>query len=90
MTFMLVLPLPLITSAIFAGAICPICAAQGYRLPAFGLIQPVTAALIPPLAYVAFQITAVGRHAPRDGLHGLVPLFVRFCVSFAPAVLDQI
>lgn len=52
-------------------------------------IQPVTAAAIPPLAWVAFETSAIRRFLPARHLpHVLVPAFVAFCVVFARVPLD--
>ncbi|MFT7057687.1 MAG: AraC-like DNA-binding protein [Pseudorhodobacter sp.] len=75
------------------------CAVQGvvislnqyYGLMIFGRVQPVTAAVVPPLAWVAFQAVAVrGFDRGRDLWHAAIPLFTAFCVVFAPQFLDQI
>lgn len=63
--------------------------AQHYQIAAAFIIQPITAAAIPPLAWVAFETSAVrrfnwNRHLP----HALVPVFITFCVFFARAPLD--
>ncbi len=63
--------------------------AQHYGFGVARMVQPVTAALIPALAWVAFQATAVRRfEATRDGVHFLAPAFAAFCLAFAPQVLD--
>lgn len=63
--------------------------AQHYGFRPALFIQPITAAAIPPLAWVAFETNAVrkfdhARHLP----HALVPVFIAFCVLFARAPLD--
>lgn len=64
---------------------------QHYGLTLFGRIQPVTAALIPPLAWITFQVTAISAFAPtRDLPHLLMPAFVAFCMVFAPQALDVV
>lgn len=63
---------------------------QYYGVQVFGAVQPVTAAVISPFAYVAFQLTAVRPFdAGRDLRHAIVPLFVAFCVGFVPLAVDQ-
>ena len=63
--------------------------AQHYDVGWARLIQPVTAAAIPPLAWVAFQTSAVRRFDPLRHLpHVLGPVFIAFCVVFARAPLD--
>ncbi|RLJ41411.1 AraC family transcriptional regulator [Litoreibacter meonggei] len=52
-------------------------------------IQPITAAAIPPLAWVAFETSAVRRFDLRRHLpHALVPIFIAFCVVYARTPLD--
>ena len=79
-------------------ALLAACAVQGvvislhqhYRVPGFGAVQPVTAAVIAPLAWLALQGVAMRRLTlTRDWGHALVPLFTAFCVGFAPGVVDQ-
>ena len=62
---------------------------QHYGIDAFRAVQPVTAAFIPPLAWVAFRMTAV-RHVlrARDTFHLLGPLLVLLCALHVPAALD--
>ena len=63
--------------------------AQHYEVAWALVVQPVTAAAIPPLSWVAFQTSAVRRFdARRDVPHVLVPIFIGFCVAFARAPLD--
>lgn len=64
--------------------------AQHYRVPGFQILQPITATFIPPMAWVAFQATAVRRFAKSDYLNLLGPLcaFVSFVVS--PNFLDTL
>lgn len=75
------------------------CAAQGviitlsqyYHVPGLHHVQPVTATLIPPLAWIAFQATMVRPfEARRDLPHLAVPAFTAFCTAFAPATLDLV
>jgi AraC-like DNA-binding protein len=63
--------------------------AQHYGVAALRPLQPVTATIIPPLAWVTFQATAI-RDADlrRDLSHLAAPAFTAFCVAFAPVVLD--
>lgn len=62
--------------------------AQHYQVPFTRLIQPVTATLIPPTAWLAYQTTAVRRLNRSDLLHGLVPLMALAAILTAPAFLD--
>jgi AraC-like DNA-binding protein len=65
--------------------------AQYYGIVLLRPVQPVTATLIPPLAWMTFQTTAVRAFDPgRDLPHLAVPAFTAFCVTFAPAVLDLV
>ncbi|MEH6832353.1 MAG: AraC family transcriptional regulator [Sulfitobacter sp.] len=78
-------------------ALLAACAAQGliislaqhYQVPAARGIQPITAALIPALAWISFQGTAIREvRWTHDIWHILGPLFALFCVIYAPAWLD--
>jgi AraC-like DNA-binding protein len=63
--------------------------AQHYDVAIFRNIQPVSAAVIPALAWVTFQGTAI--RGPRwrlDIWHAIGPAFVVFCLINAPAWLD--
>ena len=63
--------------------------AQHYDLTPMRFVQPVTAMIIPPLAFVAFQATAIRPLDPgRDLPHLAVPAFAAFSVAVAPATLD--
>ena len=64
--------------------------AQHYRVPGTALIQPITATLIAPLAWVAFQSTAVRRLARADLAHLAGPLLALLCLAMAPALLDAL
>lgn len=73
--------------ALLIGAV----AVQGVILsfPALLPIQPVTAAMIPPLAWIVFQVTAVRPFDPgRDLWHLAVPAFTAFVLLAAPRLLD--
>lgn len=81
----------------FLAALIGVCAmqsavialAQHYGVGPARMVQPIGAALIPALAWVTFQATAVRRFAwHRDGAHFLAPAFAAFCLVFAPQVLD--
>ena len=68
-------------------ALLALCAVQGliislaqhYRLPGMTLVQPITATLVPPMAWVAFQATAVRRFARADLVHLAGPLLALLC-----------
>ena len=65
--------------------------AQYYGLTGLRLVQPVTATIIPPLAFATFQATAVRRFDPRRALPHLAgPVFTAFCVVSAPVLLDLV
>ena len=74
------------------------CAAQGliislaqhYGVAAVRLIQPVTASLIPPMAWVAFQSTAVRRLSWHEVPHLVGPLVVAAAVVLRPQMLDAV
>ncbi|WP_174139826.1 helix-turn-helix domain-containing protein [Parasulfitobacter algicola] len=62
---------------------------QHYGVETFRWIAPVTAVIIPPLAWVTFRATAVRAFDPaRDALHLLPVGFTVFCVVFEPVALD--
>lgn len=62
-----------------------------YGVRGLGAVQPITAATLPPLAWVAFVTTTRRRfEAGRDLWHAAVPLFAGFCAGFAPEALDQV
>lgn len=64
---------------------------QYYGVSALLVVQPVTATIIPPLAWVAFQSTAVRSFDPRrDLLHLAAPAFTALCVAIAPIALDVV
>jgi AraC-like DNA-binding protein len=64
--------------------------AQHYAVPGFSVVQPITATLIPPLAWVVFQITAVRRITRRDALHIAAPLAAVLCLIVRPVFLDTL
>src|SRR6476659_6633297 len=65
--------------------------AQHYGVAALRPLQPVTATIIPPLAWVTLQATAIRPvDVPRDLAHLAVPAFTAFCVAFAPGALDAV
>jgi hypothetical protein len=64
---------------------------QHYGVAALRPLQPVTATIIPALAWVTFQATAIrAADMRRDLAHLAVPAFTAFCVAFAPAALDLV
>ncbi|MBL8563056.1 MAG: helix-turn-helix transcriptional regulator [Gemmobacter sp.] len=61
-----------------------------YGITWLGLVQPVLAMTIPPLAFLAFELVARrGRLVPGDLWHLVGPAFGAFCVGMAPAMLDH-
>src|SRR5689334_16013351 len=85
-------------SQLFLGLLAS-CALQGvvislvqhYGVAALRPLQPVTATIIPPLAWVTFQATAIRTaDARRDLAHLAAPAFTAFCVAFAPATIDLV
>ena len=63
--------------------------AQYYGMPQLRrLLQPVTATLIPPLAWVTFQATAVRAFSLASSCPiSLGPALTILCLAFAPAAL---
>ncbi|NVO24735.1 helix-turn-helix domain-containing protein [Donghicola mangrovi] len=62
--------------------------AQHYGVKWLLPVQPVTAAMIPGLAWLAYQSTAVRRMSPKDLIHGVVPLAALLVLAVAPALVD--
>lgn len=77
-------------------ALLALCAVQGviismaqhYQVPGMQRLQPITATLIPPMAWVAFQITAVRRFKPIDLVHLAAPGAAIISILAFPPVLD--
>lgn len=64
---------------------------QHYGLSQLSLVQPITAVIAPPLAWLTFQSTALRRFdLRRDAIHALAPAFTAFCTLFAPITLDVV
>ena len=61
---------------------------QHYQLPGARLLQPITATFIPPIAWLAFQWTAVRPVRQSDLLHLLVPATAIAALITAPSFLD--
>ena len=75
------------------------CAVQGvlislvhhYGVKHLFLFIPITASLIPPLAWLAFRHSLIAPFRwPLDGIHLLVPVFTAFCVLFARVTVDAV
>ncbi|WP_162176392.1 helix-turn-helix domain-containing protein [Sulfitobacter donghicola] len=62
--------------------------AQHYMVAGAFFVQPITASMIPPMAWVAFQSTAVRKLEVRDALHLLVPLGMIAVMLGRPFLLD--
>ena len=63
----------------------------GYSIEWPRMILPVSAATIPPLAWITFHDALVTRLPPRRGaLHGMAPGFALFCHVFAPETTDAV
>lgn len=75
-----------------------LCAAQGvvislaqhYRVPGFAVVQPITASLIPPTAWLAFRGTAVRALRASDWLHAAGPVLVLLCLAARAEALDPL
>ncbi len=65
--------------------------AGGYGVSALRPILPVTAATIPPLAWITFRAALFRPPAPADWVpHAAAPCFALFCRVFAPATIDAV
>jgi AraC-like DNA-binding protein len=64
---------------------------RAYGVVGLQPVLPVTAATIPPLAWITFRAALFRLPALRDAaLHLLAPLFVLFCRIFAPGTIDAV
>lgn len=64
---------------------------QYYGFTSLRWLQPVTASVIPALAWIAFVEASIRiRLHSRDWLHFLVPAVVLLCVLFLPAIIDVV
>ncbi|NHF73821.1 AraC family transcriptional regulator [Paracoccus xiamenensis] len=64
--------------------------AQHYMVAGIRWVQPITASLIPPTAWFAYQSTAVRSADRADLLHGLVPILAIAALLVAPEFLDML
>ena len=65
--------------------------AQHYGIAIFALLQPITAAAIPPLAWAAFQFSAVRRtRLPHDLVHLTGPVLALAAMPILPKLLDAL
>lgn len=62
--------------------------AQHYHVQGMFLVQPITATVIPPLAWVAFQGTAVRHLGRADALHLWPPLVAIALILLRPELLN--
>ncbi|MEP4766666.1 MAG: helix-turn-helix domain-containing protein [Roseibium sp.] len=83
---------PILFSALLA-----ICALQNlvvalgqyYGMAGATQLQPITATIVPPIAWLAFVSASLRPVSfKRDIIHGLAPAFTLFCTMFAPNTLD--
>lgn len=74
--------------ALCAGQTLIIALAQHYGVAAIRPLQPITATLIPPAAWVAFQATAVRSLRASDAAHLLGPITALSFLALAPEGLD--
>ncbi len=63
---------------------------QHYGLRGMEMLQPLTAALIPPVAWLAFQITAGRRPGRRALTHLVIPGAVLVALYVFPAAIDAL
>ena len=75
------------------------CAAQsflvgvvgGYNIDWLRVVLPISATVIPPLAWITFRDALVIRLPLRDvAMHAAAPVFTLFCRIFAPETLDVV
>ena len=76
--------------ALCAGQGVMIAFAQHYGIAAARWVQPVTATLIPAMAWVAFQITAVRAVRVFDWVHLLCPFAVIVAFFVKPTLIDTL
>ncbi|WP_372423567.1 AraC family transcriptional regulator [Salinarimonas chemoclinalis] len=83
---------PLLLALVAAGAAqgALVALVQHYGVAALRPLQPVTASLLPPLAWLAFVAAALRPLGPRDAAHGAVPLTAAASVVLAPAAIDLV
>lgn len=64
--------------------------AQHYLVPGFGMVQPITATLVAPVAWVVFQISAVRQLERFDAVHIAGPLAAVISILVMPVLLDTL
>lgn len=62
--------------------------AQHYKIPGMRLVMPITATLIPPLAWIALQTTAIRNLRTSDWVNLAGPFCALAAILVAPAFLD--
>lgn len=62
--------------------------AQHSRVPGFAVVHAITATLIPPMAWVAFQTTAIRGFQRADAVHLIGPVSAIICLGTQPALLN--
>ncbi|MEP5759640.1 MAG: helix-turn-helix domain-containing protein [Litoreibacter sp.] len=84
-------PLFLLLMTVCALQALVISLAQHYGFSWFLLVQPITAVIAPPVAWLTFQSGALRSFdLKRDAIHAFAPAFTAFCAFFAPATLDVV
>jgi hypothetical protein len=61
-----------------------------YQIEALRSVMPISAAALPALAWVAFRSQTEGTHPKACAPHIIAPLFMLFCLIFAPITLDGV
>lgn len=64
--------------------------AQHYRVPGMLVVQPIMATVVPPMAWVAFQATAVRKFKRADVVHLAGPLAALTALIVQPVFLDTL
>lgn len=84
-------PLLVMLLAACAGQSLLVALVGGYALEGLRPALPVSATLIPPLAWITFRDALVRRATLRDALpHAAAPAFTLICRLFAPQTLDLV
>lgn len=84
-------PVLVVFLAACAGQSLLVALVGGYGIEGLHPILPVSAAAIPPLAWVTFQDALVSRLKPLTvSLHAAAPAFALFCRVFAPETIDAV
>ena len=84
-------PLLVVFLAACAGQSLLVALVGGYGVDGLRSVLPVSAAMVPPLAWIAFRDAMVARLSPRmAAVHAAAPAFVLFCRLFAPETIDVV